>query len=211
MYGQPGPPIVVDVIPCGQLYQDGLGVSTGPAACACGTFAVGACRSCERTVCGGCSAVVDGQRTCVSCRQEAAALTAAAEAAETARIVEETRRRQRKIAEDLAEALSEHKGCALRLLERLVAAGCPGAHKVPADPAKPGRWASKCRAWTVRESRYIPSSDSDYLGRQTTGQVITEHGQLRGEAPGGEYEWFAWQRAAEVLAAVCRRHGIDPT
>lgn len=64
LYGQPGPPEIIEQVLCGHRYQEG-GVAAGNAPqCGCGTFAIGACAECGKPVCGTHSALIGDRRIC---------------------------------------------------------------------------------------------------------------------------------------------------
>src|SRR5262245_12602788 len=70
---QLGPRVTEYVTICGHQYMEGP-VQEAPL-CSCGTFSIGICASCGQPVCGDCSEIVDGRRTCrrhgIEARREA--------------------------------------------------------------------------------------------------------------------------------------------
>ncbi len=215
-YGQPGPPVVVNTRICGNTYQEAAPGLNQPAVCGCGTFAIGLCLDCDRPVCGSCSAMVDNSRVCQAClpaAQQRASAAAQVRQAEQRRRDEgewlTTRERQVAIQRSLEEAHRAAESHARRLVQRLVAAGCPEAIRVPRAPMDRTFFAKYWRAWPLRELRSSEPYDANGppLPRSER-QVITERGDITPESLKNEQPWWIWDRAVKVLTEVCGRHGI---
>jgi hypothetical protein len=64
-----GPPVIQTMIECGYEYQEGR--AEAPASsCACGTFAIGRCQSCDQPVCGRHGVLVLDRLRCAACRRQ---------------------------------------------------------------------------------------------------------------------------------------------